>query len=205
MFSHSARATAEAVSAAEACGMPRWAKLSPNVSDIVEIAGAALDSGAEALVLVNTVLGMAIDVDRRSYALGSGPAGGGLSGPAIRPVALRAVHDCRAAFPEAGIVGVGGVGRGVDAVAMMMAGADAVEVGTATFRDPRAPAKVLAGLNRWCRLRGVGQVRSLVSAVHRTRPPSWVHPQEAFVENDETSVSRAADLVEGDDDDYDYR
>jgi dihydroorotate dehydrogenase (NAD+) catalytic subunit len=166
MFAHSARATADAVAATEACGLPRWAKLSPNVSDLLEVAGAALEAGAEALVLVNTLLGMAVDVRRRAYALGSGPGGGGLSGPAIRPVALRAVHDCRAAFPGAGIVGVGGVARGVDAVAMLMAGADALEVGTATFRDPRAPAKVLAGLARWCRWQGVGSARSLVGAVH---------------------------------------
>jgi len=165
VFAHSAAATAEAVAATASCGLPRWVKLSPNVPDIVEIAGAALRAGAEALVLVNTVLGMAVDVDRRSYALGSGPSGGGLSGPAIRPVALRAVHDCRVAFPGTGIVGVGGVARGVDAVAMMMAGADAVEVGTATFRDPRAPAKVLSGLARWCRWHGVGRARSLVGAV----------------------------------------
>ena len=169
MFAHSASATAAAVSAAAACGVPRWVKLSPNVADLVDVAGAALEAGAEALVLVNTVLGMAIDIKRRDYALGSGAGGGGLSGPAIRPVAVRAVHDCRAAFPHVGIVGVGGVGRGVDAVEMMMAGADAVEVGTATFRDPRAPARVLAGLARWCRLHDVGDVRDLVGAVHRTR------------------------------------
>ena len=98
------------------------------------------------------------------------PGGGGLSGPAIRPVAVRAVHDCRAAFPTAGIVGVGGVTRGVDVVEMMLAGADAVEVGTATFRDPRAPARVLAGLRRWCRLHDVGDVRRLVGAVHGVPP-----------------------------------
>jgi dihydroorotate dehydrogenase (NAD+) catalytic subunit len=165
MFAHSARATADAVAAA-ACGVPRWVKLSPNVADLVDIAGAALEAGAEALVLVNTVLGMAIDPKRRTYRLGSGPGGGGLSGPAIRPLAVRAVHDCRAAFPDAGIVGVGGVTRGVDAVEMLMAGADAVEVGTATFRDPRAPVKVLSGLARWCRLHGVEEVRALVAAVH---------------------------------------
>jgi dihydroorotate dehydrogenase (NAD+) catalytic subunit len=165
MFAHSAHATAQAVTASTACGLPLWVKLSPNVPDIVDIAGAALDAGAETLVLVNTVLGMAIDVKRRTYRLGSGPGGGGLSGPAIRPVAVRAVHDCRVAFPGVGIVGVGGVSRGVDAVEMMLAGADAVEVGTATFRDPRAPARVLAGLQRWCRLHDVGDVRRLVGAV----------------------------------------
>ncbi len=167
MFAHSAHATAQAVSASAACGLPLWAKLSPNVADIVEIAAAALGAGAEALVLVNTVLGMAIDTKRRTYRLGSGPGGGGLSGPAIRPVAVRAVHDCRAAFPDTGIVGVGGVSRGVDVVEMMLAGADAVEVGTATFRDPRAPARVLAGLVRWCRLHDVEDVRALVGAVQR--------------------------------------
>ena len=79
--------------------MPLWVKLSPNVADLVDIAGAALGAGAEALVLVNTVLGMAIDVRTPGLRLGSGPGGGGLSGPAIRPVAVRAVHDCRAGVP----------------------------------------------------------------------------------------------------------
>lgn len=171
MFAHSPSATADAVAASAAAGVPRWAKLSPNTADLLEVAAAALGAGAEALVLVNTVLGMSIDVKRRDYRLGSGPAGGGLSGPAIRPVAVRAVHDARAAFPAAGIVGVGGVGRGVDAVELLMAGADAVEVGTATFRDPRAPATVLAGLARWCRWHDVAAVRDIVGAVHR-RPPA---------------------------------
>jgi len=167
MFAHSPSATADAVAAAASCGVPRWAKLSPNVADIAEIASAALGAGAEALVLVNTVLGMAIDPGRRAYRLGSGPGGGGVSGPAIRPVAVRAVHDCRAAFPHVGIVGVGGICRGVHAAEMLVAGANAVEVGTATFRDPRAPAKVLAELARWCRRHGVSTVRELVGAVHR--------------------------------------
>lgn len=166
MFAHSPSATAEAVAAAAAAGLPRWVKLSPNTDALLEVAGAALAAGAEALVLVNTVLGMAIDVSRRRYALGSGPAGGGLSGPAIRPVAVRAVHDARVAFPSAGIVGVGGITRGVDAVELLMAGADAVEVGTATFRDPRAPARVLSGLSRWCRWHGVRSVTEIVGAVH---------------------------------------
>jgi dihydroorotate dehydrogenase (NAD+) catalytic subunit len=167
MFAHSASATADAVAASAACGLPLWVKLSPNVANLVDIAAAALNAGADALVLVNTVLGMAIDIRRRSYVLGSGPGGGGLSGPAIRPVAVRAVHDCRAAFPTAGIVGVGGISRGVDAVEMLMAGANALQVGTATFHDPRAPARVLSGLVRWCRFHDVGRVDSLVSAVHR--------------------------------------
>jgi dihydroorotate dehydrogenase (NAD+) catalytic subunit len=171
MFAHSPSATAEAVAAAAGAGVPRWAKLSPNTDALVEVADAALGAGAEGLVLVNTVLGMSIDVRRRAYALGSGPAGGGLSGPAIRPVAVRAVHDCRAAFPATGIVGVGGVCRGVDAVELLMAGADAVEVGTATFRDPRAPLRVLRGVERWCRRHGVASVRDIVGAVHHPAAP----------------------------------
>ena len=175
MFAHSPSATAEAVDASRSAQVPLWVKLSPNVADLVEIAAAGLAAGAEALVLVNTLLGMAIDADRWSYRLGSGPVGAGLSGAAIRPVALRAVHDCRRAFPRGtrgpgglpvSIVGVGGVSRGVDAVELMMAGADAVEIGTAALRDPRAPLKVLAELTRWCRSHDVRHVRELVAAVH---------------------------------------
>ena len=170
MFAHSPEATAAAVDAAGRAGLPRWVKLSPNVPDLVGIAGAAIGAGAEALVLVNTVLGMAIDPRRRAYRLGSGAAGGGLSGPAIRPIAVRAVHDCRAAFPTIGIVGVGGIARGVDAAEMLVAGADAVEVGTATFADPRAPAVVLRQLHRWCARHRVRSVRDLVGSVHEGQP-----------------------------------
>ena len=166
MFAHSSEATAEAVAAVAVSGLPRWVKLSPNVPDLVEIAGSAIDAGAEALVLINTGLGMAIDPAKRAYRLGSGSSGGGLSGPAIRPVAVRAVHDCRAAFPQVGIVGVGGVGRGVDAAELIVAGANAIAVGTATFRDPRAPARVLAELTRWCRRHGVRRISDLVASIH---------------------------------------
>ncbi|HMK99678.1 MAG TPA: dihydroorotate dehydrogenase [Acidimicrobiales bacterium] len=176
MFAHSPSATADATAAAAAAHLPLWVKLSPNTDALLEVAGAALGAGAEALVLVNTVLGMAIDVNHGRYALGSGPAGGGLSGPAIRPVAVRAVHDARAAFPSAAIVGVGGISRGVDAVEMMMAGANAVEVGTATFGDPRAPAHVLSGLVRWCRRHRIRSVSELVSAVHRQGSPAATEP-----------------------------
>ena len=163
MFAHSARLTAEAVEATAGCRRPRWAKLSPNVTDLTEIAGAALEAGAEALTLVNTVMGMAIDVETGRYRLGAG--GGGLSGPAIRPVAVRAVHDVCAAFPDAAVVGVGGVASGEHAVELLMAGASAVQVGTATFADPRAPARILAELERWCRRHGVARVADLVGRV----------------------------------------
>jgi dihydroorotate dehydrogenase (NAD+) catalytic subunit len=159
MFAHSAEATARVMAATE-CGLPRWAKLSPNVPDLVEIAAGALEAGAHGLTLVNTLLGLALDTETGRPLLGAG--GGGLSGPAVHPVAVRAVWECRAAFPDAAIVGVGGVTSGVDAIELLQAGADAVQVGTATFRDPRAPWKVLRQLARWCAARGttVEEVRA---------------------------------------------
>jgi dihydroorotate dehydrogenase (NAD+) catalytic subunit len=165
MFAHSPALTAEAIAATAGCHRPRWAKLSPNVTDLTEIAGAALAAGAEALTLVNTVMGMAIDIDTGRYRLGAGAGGGGLSGPAMRPVAVRAVHDVCAAFPDACVVGVGGVASGEHAVELLMAGASAVQVGTATFADPRAPARVLSELERWCRRNRVSRAADLVGRV----------------------------------------
>lgn len=164
VFAHSAMATAEAVAATAGCRRPRWAKLSPNVTDLVAIAGAAQRGGAEAVTLVNTVMGMAIDTTTRSYRLGAG--GGGLSGSAIHPVAVRAVHDVHAALPDLPIVGVGGVSDGATAAELLLAGASAVQVGTATFSDPRAAARVLAGLTRWCQDQGEHRVADVVGAVH---------------------------------------
>ena len=164
IFAHSAEATAAIVHAASVAEVPLWVKLSPNTPDLVEIAGAALEAGAAALVLVNTVLGMAIDIERRRPTLGNG--GGGVSGAGILPVALRAVYECREAFATVPIVGVGGVSSGEDAVAMLMAGANAVEVGTATFADPRAPWRVATGLERWMRRHHVTEVDQLIGAAH---------------------------------------
>jgi dihydroorotate dehydrogenase (NAD+) catalytic subunit len=164
IFAHSALATAEIVRASKVAGLPIWIKLSPNTPDLVEIADAAIDAGADALVLVNTVLGLAIDIEQRRPSLGNG--GGGISGPGILPVALRCVYECRAAFPDTPIVGVGGVSSGEDAVAMIMAGANAVEVGTATFADPRAPWKVQRGFARWMQRHHVTRVSDIVGAVH---------------------------------------
>jgi dihydroorotate dehydrogenase (NAD+) catalytic subunit len=160
MFAHSAEGTVAAVGATvdglAASGLSLWVKLSPNVTDLVEMAGAAVDTGAETLTLINTLIGLALDPVTGRPRLGNG--GGGLSGPALHPVAVRAVHDCRAAFPRVGIVGVGGVTTGEDAAEMIVAGADAVGVGTATFVDPRAPRRVLEELLTWC---GEHQVRHI--------------------------------------------
>ena len=116
LFAHSAEATSAVMAATGECGRPRWAKLSPNVTSVVPIAAAAQAGGAEAVTLINTVMGMAIDVDTGTYRLGSGERGGGLSGAGIHPIAVRAVHDVHAALPDLPIIGVGGVGSGSDAV-----------------------------------------------------------------------------------------
>ncbi|HUQ38792.1 MAG TPA: dihydroorotate dehydrogenase [Acidimicrobiales bacterium] len=166
MFAHSPSATAEAIDAAGAAGVPRWAKLSPNVTDLTPIAAAAIDAGAEALTLTNTLMGMAVDPATRGFRLGSGPNGGGLSGPALHPVAVRAVFECRAAFPDIGIIGVGGVMTGADAAEFLAAGADAVQVGTATFLDPRAPSRVARELQRWCRRHDVSRLDQLIGGAH---------------------------------------
>jgi dihydroorotate dehydrogenase (NAD+) catalytic subunit len=168
IFAHSCAGTAGAVGAASdalvPAGLPVWAKLSPNVTDLPEIAGAALGAGAEGLTLVNTLIGLALDPATGRPRLGAGS--GGLSGPALHPVAVRAVHDCRRAFPAAVIVGVGGVTSGEDAAELLAAGADAVQVGTATFADPRAPARVLDELARWCARSNVWRVADLVGRAH---------------------------------------
>jgi dihydroorotate dehydrogenase (NAD+) catalytic subunit len=161
MFAHDPGATHAAVAAVVSAGpaLPVLAKLSPNVTDLVEIAGAAVDAGAEGLTLVNTLLGLLVDAETRRPVLGGG--GGGLSGPAIKPVALRAVHDVTRALPGVPVIGTGGVQSGVDAVEMMLAGASAVGVGTANFLDPRAPYRVLDELRAWCATHDVARVRDL--------------------------------------------
>ncbi|MHB8263054.1 MAG: dihydroorotate dehydrogenase [Acidimicrobiales bacterium] len=178
MFAHSPVATASAVQASAAGNLPMWVKLSANVADLLDIARSAIDAGAEGVVLINTLIGMAIDIDRRRYSLGSGAGGGGVSGPAIRPVAVRAVHDVRSAYPGIGIVGVGGISRGRHAVEMMMAGADAVEVGTATMLDPRAPMRVQRELKRWCKVHGVDRARDLVDSVDDRSAPADVEERD---------------------------
>jgi dihydroorotate dehydrogenase (NAD+) catalytic subunit len=164
MFAHSTASTTEAIRASAACGRPMWAKLSPNVSDLASIAAAAFDAGAEAVTLINTVLGMAIDPETRRPRLGGG--GGGLSGPAIHPVAVRAVFDVKAAHPHIPIVGVGGVARGVDAIELMLAGASAIEVGTASFADPGSVGRILDEVGEWCRAHDVGSIRELIGDAH---------------------------------------
>lgn len=164
MFAHSPEATANVVAAARSAGVALWVKLSPNTPALIDVAAAALEAGADALVLVNTLLGLVIDVEARRPTLAN--VGGGVSGHGILPVSLRAVYECRAAFPTTPIVGVGGVSSGEDAAAMLMAGANAVEVGTATFADPRAPWIVQRELVEWMRAHRVEGVGELIGAAH---------------------------------------
>lgn len=165
LFAHSPDDTRAVLAATAACGRPRWAKLSPNATDLVAVAAAAQAAGAEAVTLVNTVMAMSIDPGSRRFRLGSGPRGGGLSGPAIHPVAVRAVFDVHQALPDLPIVGVGGVARGTDAAELLLAGASAVQVGTATFADPRAPLRVLEELYTWLGSQGVEDLSEIVGEV----------------------------------------
>ena len=164
MFAHSAASTAAVIEVSKSAGLPMWAKLSPNAADLPEIAIAAHAAGAEAVVLTNTLLGMVIDVETRRPVLGAKK--GGLSGAGMHPVAVRAVYDVREAAPDLPIVGVGGASSGVDVVEFMLAGASAVEVGTATFADPRAPRRILAEFEQWCDRHGVSTVAELIGGSH---------------------------------------
>jgi len=164
IIAHDASVSAAVVDACRSAGVPLWAKLSPNTDRIVDVAGAVLESGADALTLTNTVLGMAIDVETARPVLGNG--GGGLSGRAIHAVAVRAVYDVRHAFPESSIIGVGGIASGVDAIEMMQAGADAVQVGTATFLRPDAPMRVLNEMHAWMKRHGETSWQRVTSRAH---------------------------------------
>jgi dihydroorotate dehydrogenase (NAD+) catalytic subunit len=165
IFAHDPEMTAAAIGAVVDAGLdlPVLAKLSPNVTDLTSIARAAVEAGATALTLVNTLLGLLIDPETRRPVLGGG--GGGLSGPAIKPVALRAVHDVTRALPHVPVIGTGGVMTGTDAVEMLLAGASAVGVGTANFLDPRAPYRVLDELVAWCNAHEVARVADLTGGM----------------------------------------
>lgn len=165
IFAHDPALSAEAIAATSAAGVPRWAKLSPNTDRVVDVAAAVHAAGAEAVTLVNTLLGMVIDPTTRKPALGAG--GGGLSGKAIHPVAVRTIFDVHAALPELPIVGAGGVVTGWDAIELVLAGASAVQVGTATFAEPRAAARIAAEIGAWQAAHGVADLSDMRGAAHR--------------------------------------
>ena len=146
----------------EATSRPLIVKLTPNVTDITEIARAAEASGADAISLINTLLGMAIDVKRRRPVLAR--VVGGFSGPAVKPVALRMVWQCSKAV-SVPILGMGGVTTGTDAVEFMLAGATAVAVGTVNFMNPQATVDVIDGIIDYCEEQGVNDVNDLIGAL----------------------------------------
>ena len=164
MFAHAPESVHAAMLATEACGLARWAKLSPNVTDLVSIAGAAVDGGAEALTLVNTVMGLVIDPETMRPVLGNG--GGGLSGPAMRPVAVRSVYEVHRHLPNVPIVGVGGIATAAHAVEFLAAGASAIQVGTATFVDPRASILIREGLAVWCDDHDITSLSNIIGVAH---------------------------------------
>ena len=166
MFAHDPNSCEAAISASLISGLPTWAKLSPNVTDIVSIAKAAMGAGAEALTLTNTLFGMVIDPQTLRPVLGNG--GGGLSGPSIRPVAVRAVYDVYQSLGPVPIIGVGGITKAEHAVEFLAAGASAVQVGSAHFADPKASRRVLRGLQKWCRKHEVTSLRSIIGAAHES-------------------------------------
>ena len=141
---------------------PLIVKLTPNVTDIAEIARAAEAAGADALSLINTLLGMAIDADRRRPVLARGV--GGFSGPAVKPVALRMVWECAKAV-KVPLLGMGGISNATDAVEFMLAGATAVAVGTANFVNPCATVEIIDGMAQYCEKHGVDDVRELIGAL----------------------------------------
>jgi dihydroorotate dehydrogenase (NAD+) catalytic subunit len=138
-------------------------KLSPNVTDITEMARAAEAGGADALSLINTLTGMKIDIDRRTFVLANKT--GGMSGPAIHPIAVRMVYQTAQAV-SLPIIGMGGVQTAADAIELILAGATAVSVGTANFTDPAATVRVAEGIEAYMRKYGVADIKELVGAVH---------------------------------------
>lgn len=147
--------------------VPLFAKLSPDVTDIVEIARAVVEAGADGVSMINTLLGMVIDPVTLRPVLGGRT--GGLSGPAVRPVAVRAVYQVHAALPKVPILGMGGIRSGRDALEFLAAGASAVSVGTAIFNDPSSPLRIQNELRDELAARGFTQLRDVIGIAHTER------------------------------------
>src|SRR4051812_14301319 len=176
-----ASAVVEAVRRATPPTVPVFAKLSPDVTDIVQIARSCVDAGADGLTLINTTLGISIDPQTLRPTLAG--ITGGLSGPAIRPMAVRCVWQIHAALPDLPIMGVGGIRTGLDALEFVLAGARAVQVGTIIFNDPSAPTRISRELRAALLARGIDRLRDAVGLAHR--PPVLVVPEDADPPGDE--------------------
>lgn len=168
VFACDASAAADVVRAVRANArydVPVFAKLSPDVTDIVEIAASCVRAGADGLSMINTLLGMSIDTETMRPVLAG--VTGGLSGPAIRPVALRCVWQVHRAMPEVPIIAMGGVASGQDALEFLLAGASAVAIGTVIFHDPSACMRVLRELESELQSRGIERLADVVGLAHK--------------------------------------
>lgn len=166
IIAHDIDVSTEVIECCSVLRLPVWAKLSPNTDRIVECAQAVRAAGAAAVTLINTVSGLVLDERTGLSVLGNGSSGG-LSGRVIHPIAVKAVHDVYRAEPDLPIIGVGGVSSAWEAVELMMVGARAIQVGTATFADPRSPFRIADDLVRWAHRRGIPRLADLVGLAHR--------------------------------------
>ena len=165
IFAHEPQLVEEIVKASQIDGVPAWAKLSPNTHLVIEGARAAQRGGAQAVTLINTALGMSMNPTTGLPSLGNG--GGGLSGRSVHPIAVRAVYEVAANVPDLPIVGAGGVTNGWEAIELMLAGASAVQVGTASFAEPRAMTRIQREMNSWAKRHDVNEGSEIVGLAHR--------------------------------------
>ena len=164
-FGTNPKSAAEVTTAVRAAtSLPVLVKLTPNTSDIAEVAIAVAEAGADAISLINTLKAMVIDITKRRPLLGS--ITGGLSGPAIKPVALYMVYEVAGAV-ELPIIGCGGITTAIDAVEFIMAGASAIQVGTTSFTNPRAPLDVLEGIEEFMKQEGINNLTDLIGTTRR--------------------------------------
>ncbi|MBR0459127.1 MAG: dihydroorotate dehydrogenase [Victivallales bacterium] len=163
-FGTDTRLAAAVVSAVRAATtIPLITKLSPNVARIGDFAQAAVDAGSDMLSLINTIPGMSIDIERRQFRIANRT--GGMSGPALKPIAVRMVWEARKAVPNVPIIGMGGITCAEDAIEFLMAGANAVAVGTATFANPSAPVAIAEGIGNWLDRHGLESPAQIVGVM----------------------------------------
>ena len=165
IFAHEPQLVEEMVKASNIDGVPAWAKLSPNTHLVIECARAAQRGGAQAVTLINTALGMSMNPTTGLPSLGNG--GGGLSGRSVHPIAVRAIYEVAANVPGLPIVGAGGVTSGWEAIELMLAGASAVQVGTASFAEPRAISRIQREMIQWAKRHNVTDWSEIVGLAHR--------------------------------------
>jgi dihydroorotate dehydrogenase (NAD+) catalytic subunit len=165
IFAHEPHLVEEIVRASLIDGVPAWAKLSPNTHLMIEGARAAQRGGAQAVTMINTALGMSLNPSTGLPSLGNG--GGGLSGRSVHPIAVRAIYEVSTNVPGLPIVGAGGVTSGWEAIELMLAGASAVQVGTANFAEPRAMSRIQREMSSWAKRHGVNDWSKIVGLAHR--------------------------------------